>query len=229
LELFHYDNMPALSIFYGDRIVMAELPGKETDQGGAIAHGYAMDEHHEFDGAATLAREVIEHMVDDGVDVGACNAVSDPSAAGIGHAVGFVERRILRDGSVPVIPFLVNAMYPPNQPTPERCFEMGRALRRAIEASSSDARVAVIASGGLSHYVVNEELDRAVLDSLAAGDEGALLQIPPKVLVSGSAEIRNWISMAGAAEEVAVSWCEYVPCYRSLAGTGCGMAFARWS
>src|SRR5439155_12027457 len=107
LELFHYDNMPALSIFYGDRIVMAELPGKETDQGGAIAHGYAMDEHHEFDGAATLAREVIEHMVDDGVDVGACNAVSDPSAAGIGHAVGFVERRILRDGSGPVIPLLV--------------------------------------------------------------------------------------------------------------------------
>ena len=43
-----------------------------------------------------------------------------------------------------------------------------------------------------------------------------------------SAEIRNWIVAAGAAEGLRMQWHEYVPLYRTPAGTGCGMAFAEW-
>jgi hypothetical protein len=47
-------------------------------------------------------------------------------------------------------------------------------------------------------------------------------------LNSGSSEIRNWIVAAGAAAELRMKWREYVPLYRTPAGTGCGMAFAEW-
>jgi 3-O-methylgallate 3,4-dioxygenase len=47
-------------------------------------------------------------------------------------------------------------------------------------------------------------------------------------LNSGTSEIRNWIAAAGALEGLETAWQDYVPCYRSPAGTGCGMGFAVW-
>jgi 3-O-methylgallate 3,4-dioxygenase len=80
----------------------------------------------------------------------------------------------------------------------------------------------------LSHFTVDEELDRLVLDACRRNDGEALSSIPMKKLNSGSSEIRNWITVAGASAHLATDWQEYIPCYRSLAGTGCGMAFAVW-
>ena len=54
------------------------------------------------------------------------------------------------------------------------------------------------------------------------------MAISPAKLNSGSSEIRNWIVVAGVAERLKTQWQEYVPLYRSPAGTGCGMAFAAW-
>jgi hypothetical protein len=45
---------------------------------------------------------------------------------------------------------------------------------------------------------------------------------------SGNSEIRNWIVTAGAAEVLTTTWQEYVPLYRTPAGTGCAMGFAAW-
>jgi hypothetical protein len=97
-----------------------------------------------------------------------------------------------------------------------------------VESWPQDARVAVIASGGLSHFVVDEELDRRVLDALVARDPGPLRAIPRKNLRSGTSEILNWITAAGALENLRASVVDYVPGYRSPAGTGAGMAFAYW-
>ena len=67
-----------------------------------------------------------------------------------------------------------------------------------------------------------------VLDACRTGDSEALVSIPTARLNSGNSEIRNWITAAGAAENLTMDWSDYAPCYRSLAGTGCGMAFATW-
>ena len=50
------------------------------------------------------------------------------------------------------------------------------------------------------------------------------------MLRSGTSEYRNWIVVAGALERAALkAHCvDYQPCYRSEAGTGCGMAFVVW-
>ena len=132
------------------------------------------------------------------------------------------------DKAVPVVPVLINTFFPPNQPLPQRCYEFGKALRTAIERWDEPKRVAVVASGGLSHFTVDEELDRGFLDMLRRKDADAITSLPLAKLNSGSSEIRNWIAVAGAVEGLDLSWSDYIPGYRTAAGTGTGIAFAAW-
>ena len=67
-----------------------------------------------------------------------------------------------------------------------------------------------------------------VLDILARRDADAIAALPLGQLDSGNSEIRNWIAAAGAAEHLSMKLVDYVPSYRSEAGTGVGMAFALW-
>jgi 3-O-methylgallate 3,4-dioxygenase len=93
------------------------------------------------------------------------------------------------------------------------------------------ARVGVLASGGLSHchFLVDEEFDRAILAALARKDCGFLQNLPRNKLHAGSSEILNWVAVAGAAEAIDLNWSDYVPGYRTPAGTGTGMSFATWA
>ena len=102
-------------------------------------------------------------------------------------------------------------------------------MAAAIGAFPEDARIGVIASGGLSHFTIDEALDQEVLRGCREADERLLASIPPAKLNSGSSEIRNWIVLAGAAAGLRMQWQEYVPLYRTPAGTGCGMAFMEWA
>jgi hypothetical protein len=53
--------------------------------------------------------------------------------------------------------------------------------------------------------------------------------LKPHRLLAGSSEIRNWIVAAAAATHLALSWQAYIPAYRTLALSGTGLGFARWS
>src|SRR5207237_10373223 len=104
----------------------------------------------------------------------------------------------------------------------------GRAIRQAVEAWPSRKRVGIVASGGLSHFFVDEELDRHVLQLLTKKDGDALAALPAIKLESGNSEIRNWITAADALEHLQMQLVDYVTSYRSEAGSGVGMAFAAW-
>jgi hypothetical protein len=132
---------------------------------------------------------------------------------------------------VPNVPVFVNTHYPPNRPTPARCLAFGEALAHAITSWPDDARVALIASGGLTHYVIDETFDRGVLDAMQRGDTPALAAIKDSLLEAGTAELKNWLPVAGAmnAAGLKMNLLDYVPCYRSAAGTGTAMAFVSWS
>ena len=84
------------------------------------------------------------------------------------------------------------------------------------------------ASGGLSHFIVDETLDRQVLSALQRRDAQTLRSIPQAALNSGSSEIRNWIMAAAALDAMPMRWAEYYPARRTPAGTGTGIAFATW-
>jgi 3-O-methylgallate 3,4-dioxygenase len=126
---------------------------------------------------------------------------------------------------------MVNTYYPPNVPTAMRCFRFGRALRKAIEEWDSDKRVALFASGGLSHTVIEEELDERILEGLRNDDVQKLTDYPDVRFRAGTSEIKNWIALAGAMSGTGLqpNIVDYVPCYRTEAGNGCAMGMAEWT
>ena len=152
-----------------------------------------------------------------------------PEGEGEGHAFGFVHRRLMNDVAVPVVPVFLNTYYPPNQPSPRRCYRLGQAIREAVEGYPEELRVGVVASGGLSHFIVDEALDGGFIRALREKDASALQALPREQLNSGSSEIRNWICVAGALEHLDLRWVHYFPGYRTPAGTGTGLCFACWA
>lgn len=229
-ELFGPSNQPVIALFHGENIVTSDKFGKDEspDWMRDMGRGYLMDEIHTVPGCPALALDLIEGMVNRGIDVATVAQVDDPRKAGFGHAYGFIVKRLFRGRRYPVVPVLLNTYFPPNVPTAARVHDMGIALAEAVEASADALRVAVIASGGLSHFVVDEGLDRRVLDAFIARDTAVLRGIPRGALNSGSSEILNWVMTAGAVGALPVQWHEYHPLYRTPAGTGVGAAFAIW-
>lgn len=230
-ELFSPANQPALAVFYGEEVATSDKFGADElpDWMRTVGEGYLMDDVHLLPGAPRLALDVIQGLLDRDIDVAAAARVDDARKAGFGHAYGFIVKRLFRGRRIPVLPVLLNTYYPPNVPSASRCHDIGRALKGALEASTADLRVAIIASGGLSHFVVDEVLDRQVIEGLQGGRADVLRTIPRAALNSGSSEILNWVLAAGALEGVPLRWCEYQPIYRTPAGTGIGLAFAIWS
>ena len=88
-----------------------------------------------------------------------------------------------------------------------------------------------MASGGLSHQIVDEKLDQQVIQALKEKDVQGLCSLPRDRLNRGpgTPEILNWVALAGAMESASMTLVDYVPCYRSPAGTGHGVTFAYWS
>jgi 3-O-methylgallate 3,4-dioxygenase len=76
---------------------------------------------------------------------------------------------------------------------------------------------------------MDEEVDEMTLDGLERKDREQLYRLPRERLFGGTSEILNWVAMAGAMEDRAMTLVDYVPCYRSLAATGCGAGFAYWA
>lgn len=231
-ELFGFDNMPAFAVYTGQEIVMREMPLPHprltwTDK--AFWAGYGMDMPHTFAGAPALARDMVKGLIRLGVDVSVSDSVPDPARRAFGHAYGFIYQRLMKRLRVPMLPVLLNTYFPPNNPTAARCFQLGTAIGQALAASPIEARVAVIASGGLSHFLCEESFDRKVLQALKTHDVHTLTQIPQEALCSGTSETRNWITMAGAIGHLRCTYDAYIPVYRTAVGTGIGLCFAAWT
>lgn len=228
-EQFYEDNMPAMLVYWGDNIKnsILQLSNDAPDWWKrARSQFHEPKAPREYPVASELGLHLISSLIHQEFDISHSNNL--PREFGEGHAFGFFHRRLMQGKVVPIVPVIINTYFPPNQPLPKRCYELGRAIRRGVKSWKVDARVGVLASGGLSHFTIDEELDRGLLEACRTKDAQALSSIPPNKLVSGNSEIRNWITVAGAAEHLNSKWQEYVPCYRSAAGTGCAMAFAVW-
>jgi protocatechuate 4,5-dioxygenase beta chain len=108
-----------------------------------------------------------------------------------------------------VIPLAVNVVtYPP--PTGNRCYELGKALRRAIDSFEQDLKVMVWGTGGMSHQLqgpraglINSEFDRRFLDLLSHEPEQAA-RIPHIEYLrnagSEGIEMIMWLIMRGALD-----------------------------
>ena len=109
-----------------------------------------------------------------------------------------------------IIPLPVNVVqFPP--PTGNRCYNLGKALKRAVESWKEELRVVIFGTGGMSHQLqgmraglINAEWDKRFLDSLA-GDAQVARKIPfiEYVREAGSEgiEMVMWLISRGALEE----------------------------
>jgi len=226
------DCRPVFAIYYGDTIrnsnaqhtTYSHLPEWYIKNRAGF---FEQDAPRDYPVHAALAQHLIENLSEADFDIASSKSLR--AGEGEGHAVAYVHRHVLDAAKpIPVVPIFLNTYFPPNQPSPRRCYKLGQAVRRAVESFTGDARVGVLASGGLSHFLVDEDFDRAILKALADKDRAFLQSMPRNKLHAGSSEILNWVAVAGTAEGIDLNWFEYVPGYRTPAGTGTGMSFATW-
>ena len=237
MEIFTDYDMPAFSIYYGDTIEnvpFTEAQKADMTPGMLIAEsGHHGRDAETYPGSPSLARHLIAAAIKAEFDVSAAKRLPNSApfpTSGIPHAYGFVYRQIMRDDVVPNVPVFMNTFFPPNQPSASRCYRFGQTLGRAIASWDADMRVAVIASGGMSHFVIDEDFDRRLLDAIANRDEAKFHAISDRYMQSGTSEVKNWIAAAGALASSGLDMrlVDYVPCYRSEAGTGTAQGFAYW-
>ena len=228
-EIYQDDNLPSFVIYRGNTIRNVPLNGFSGPDWArrATARYYEETKARAYPVESGLALHLTTALVDREFDPVSSDAL--PDGKGEGHAFAFVRKRLMDDPTLPVVPVFINTYFPPNQPTPRRCYKLGQAIREAVESYPGDARVGIVGSGGLSHFVVDEDLDRGVLDACARKDAEMLQSLPRHKLNSGSSEIRMWICVAGAVEHLDFTWSRYVPGYRTPAGSGTGLGFALWS
>jgi hypothetical protein len=111
----------------------------------------------------------------------------------------------------PVIPFAVNVVQYP-VPSGQRCFNLGKAIRKAVESFDKDLKVQIWGTGGMSHQLqgpraglINKEFDNAFLDQLIA-DPAAAAAIPHIDFVreagSEGIELVMWLIARGAMDDV---------------------------
>jgi len=236
-EIFTDELLPSFAVYWGETVQHEPFSQADLD---AMAPGLAIAEVANVPEASTtrachseLALHIIRELGAAGFDPGASKELPAGQYGnhGIPHGWGFVLQQILGGTSdIPVVPVFVNTFWPPNPPSARRCYDFGVALGQALESFPQDISVGIVASGGLSHFVIDEELDRGFLRALVDKDREFMSGLRDDLLRSGTSELRNWVVVAGAiaATPLRASVVDYLPCYRSEAGTGCAMGFVAW-
>jgi protocatechuate 4,5-dioxygenase beta chain len=109
-----------------------------------------------------------------------------------------------------VIPVCVNVIQYP-QPTANRCYNLGKAIRRAVESYPEDLRVAIVGTGGLSHQLqgeraglINSEFDTTFLEKLVTEPETIKSMSHTEYLREAGSEgieMIMWFTMRGALDD----------------------------
>jgi 3-O-methylgallate 3,4-dioxygenase len=224
-EIF-VDVSPSISLFMGDSI----------ENGPPQRAVYAPDHPVTYPAHPELARHLIAAFQQAGFDMTEIlqwplNVWMKPPNKVVPHAFGFIYRQIMQDQVPPNVPILMNTFYPPNQPSMTRSIAFGKALLAAIESWPSDKTVAIIASGGLSHFVCDEELDATFLKYFRSYDFDGLAAIDNNSYQSGTSEVKLYVPVMVATSQLGftMNLVDYVPVYRTEAGTGEGFAFLYWT
>ena len=112
--------------------------------------------------------------------------------------------------TVKTVPLVVNVIQHPI-PTGRRCLNLGRALRKAVEAYPEDTRVAIIGTGGMSHQLhgerfghLNSDFDNIWLDTIETYPEKLATISHTELMTKAGAEaveLIMWLTMRGAMTE----------------------------
>ena len=231
-ELFQDDHMPTFAIYHGESVddrARHGGPGPQSYTDPVVGNHPAEPVAQPTD--AELGLHLIKGLVVAEFDIARSNKLPMSRTEGhIGHAFYYFYRRLMDNKAIPSVPVMVNTYYPPNAPSAARCYKFGQAIGKAIQDWDAPKRVAVFASGGLSHTVIEEDIDYRIIEGLKTSDTEKLLDYPDERFRAGTSEIKNWIALAGVMSVTGATMdlIDYVPCYRTEAGNGCAMGFGEW-
>ncbi|MDP9919014.1 protocatechuate 4,5-dioxygenase beta chain/2'-aminobiphenyl-2,3-diol 1,2-dioxygenase large subunit [Variovorax boronicumulans] len=124
------------------------------------------------------------------------------------HGITVPNEMINGDAGIPIVPIYINTVMQPI-PTCARSFGLGRIIADYVASIDDTTRVAIVATGGLSHWVcmpdsgrVNAEWDRSIIELVISGQGERLAQWTPDQITgqggNGGLEIATWACMAGA-------------------------------
>ena len=205
LHQFFMDNMPAFLI------------GKMDQYDGTF-----YDEIREFDlpackllGDVEISDAIMEGAFDQGVDFAYSNEVT------IDHSIIVPMIFVRPEMDIPIVPILTNCIAPP-MPRPRRFFEVGKAIRAAIESLPATKRVGVVVSGHLSleiggpkmfeQRLTNPDFDASAVGWIVNGDIDSAAQgcTPEKMNGAGNmtSGYLNFLMMMGVANAAKPSYAE---------------------
>jgi 2,3-dihydroxyphenylpropionate 1,2-dioxygenase len=135
---------------------------------------------------------------------------------------------LLPQPTIPILPVYVNTWVDP-APSPRRCYQVGELIRAVAERSSE--RVAILATGGLSHFPgsprigeIDENFDHQLLDVMRQGKGKGLVDYSVQdLLQAGDTEFLNWMVVVGAIGDAKATYTAYMP---DFVATGWG--FVSW-
>jgi len=180
LETFFLSSVPTFAIV-SNETTRAKFAGRE----------YNMPVH------SPLAEDLLDRLVHAGFDM----AYSQDAV--LGHAFAAVYEWVIEGRAIPVVPVFVNAYLPP-LPTARRCAALGRAIRDIVAARPE--RVAIVASGGMSHYPGTWKYPQPAYDfdwwaiaHMERGNHDKLLNLTNEQLDEvGNTEMLPWMVLFGA-------------------------------
>jgi aromatic ring-opening dioxygenase catalytic subunit (LigB family) len=212
---FFLDNLPALCIGIGEEHDGPPEPFMRDFARNPLA------------GDPALGRHILETALADGFEPALSYRLR------LDHGLCLPLSRMALPSMPRIVPILINELEPPML-SYRRCFAWGRLLAKAIASAPRPARVAILATGGLSHSIgeptmgaIDQEFDRRCIGAFARGEEGPLIDLLEHGAVgagNGAHEIRNWAVAHGAAGSRGFELLDYLPAPEVYVGC----AFAAW-
>lgn len=184
----------------------------------------------DFRGAEQLGWHFVDQLVESHFDPMVCREIEVDHGLQVPMELFCGRPEDGDEWPVKVLPIWVNTIQFPI-PTPQRCWEMGEVLRRAIESFPGDERVVIMGTGGLSHQLqgtragfLNPEADREWLETIGSDPERwRRMSREDYVETFGSegAELIMWLVMRAAmnADVDMLHKHYFVPA--SMTGAGC--------
>jgi len=193
LETFFLSSVPTFAVIAG-----------ETSKAHFANRNWELPVHLDF------AEGLLAKLVNQGFDM----AYSQDAL--LGHSFAAVYEWVIEGRKIPVVPIFVNTYLPP-LPTPQRCAALGKAIAEFVE--SRPENVALIASGGLSHYPGTWKYPQPAYDfdywAIAEMERG---NIEPLMALSseqldevGNTEMLPWYFLFGALGAVPGELITYQP------------------